>query len=265
MNISIVIINYNTRDLLRQCLESIAKTHPEVDDIIVVDNNSPDDSVAMLKKEFSQIKLVASPINAGFGRGVNMGITNAKNDNLLFINPDIVINSGVLHKLIEELERPENNDIALIAPRLVHPDGTPQDSARRFQRPLDVVLQRTPLGKTGLGQKRVNRFLMKDQDLDQSQNVDWVVGGCILVRRRAIEQVGEMDERYFMYMEDMDWCRRFWRAGWRVHYYPHVTVAHHHRRESRKNRKLAWIHLKSGGKYFMKYLGSPSRKVRNDY
>ncbi len=261
MNLSVVIVNYKTPKLLMQCLQSLQHEAPEVRDVIVIDNSSGDGSIALLKNKYPWVRRIASPINAGFGRGVNWGITNARNPYILILNPDVIAQNGSLQQLYSELQR--NPTVGLIAPQLRSPEGTLQYSCCRFQTPLLVLFRRSWLGKTRFGIRRLDHFLMKDYDHSRPRNVDWVIGGCMLVRRQALEQVGLIDERFFMYFEDMDWCRRFWQNGWLVRYEPRAVMIHHHRRQSASRpglrgllNPLGRIHLISGLKYFYKHIGN---------
>lgn len=264
MEVSIVIVNYKTPKLLMQCLESLKKEASFVNDIIVVDNNSADNSLALLKNNFPRVKRVASQTNAGFGRGVNWGVNNARHEYIMILNPDIIFKGQSLEFLLKEMIK--DPGIGLIAPKLVLPDGQLQYSCCRFQTPDIVLFRRSALGQTRLGQKRLDHFLMKEYDHLKPRDVDWVIGGCMLIRRQAVEQVGLMDDRFFLYFEDMDWCRRLWQGGWRVRYEPRVSMTHYYRRQS--NSRPGWrglltplgrAHFISGIKYFTKHIGNKKR------
>lgn len=264
MNVSVVIVNYKTRELLARCLRSLAAEAPEVVDIIVVDNASSDGSVEMLRDDFPHVRRIASRTNVGFGKAVNWGLANARADLILILNPDVEVKPGSLRTLVAELE--QHPRVALIAPKLTFPDGSLQHSCMRWQTPVDIAARRTMLGRTSLGRQRLARFEMHDFDHASARDVDWVIGGCMLVRRSAIDEVGGMDERFFMYCEDLDWCRRFWQAGWRVRYEPRAVMVHHYRRQSARlpgilgvANPLARVHIASGLKYFYKHLGSGGR------
>lgn len=261
MNISVVIVNYKTPKLLMQCLESLKKEAPGINDIVVIDNASGDDSIALLKKNRPDVKRIASRTNVGFGRGVNWGITNARKPFILILNPDIILSPGSLQILWQEMNNQPR--LGLIAPKLMLPDGNLQFSCCRFQTPDVVVFRRSWLGKTTLGQKRIDRFLMKEYDHQKPRDVDWVIGGCMLVRRQALEEIGLMDQRFFLYFEDMDWCRRFWHNGWRIRYEPRARMTHYYRRQSYRQQGLKGLltplgraHFVSGSKYFIKHIGN---------
>lgn len=273
-NLFVVIINYKTPDLLRQCLESILKINPELlEKILVIDNNSEDGSEEMLFKEFPKIKALFSQYNSGFGQAINWGIHNAPADvdYYLFLNPDIIIRDQAIRKMVNYMDL--HHDVALIGPKLLNPDLSVQSSCRRFIAPHLILYRRTFLGRFSFAKKALGKFLMEDIDHNKTQEVDWIFGACMMVRAAAIKDTGLMDERYFLYFEDMDWCRRFWEQGWKVCYYPQAEMVHYHRRDSAAEsgfsalfNKAARIHIKSAAKYFIKFFGIPKpreEKMRN--
>ncbi len=264
-NLFIVIINYKTPDLLRQCLDSILKTYPDLKkNILVIDNFSQDNSVKIMQKYFPDIRVLASHYNSGFGAAINWGINNAPKETeyLLFLNPDIIMQGDALAKMRDFMER--RSKVALIGPKLLNPDLSVQSSCRRFITPRLILYRRTFLGRFGFAKKALQRFLMEDINHNKIQEVDWIFGACMMVRLAAIREVGLMDERYFLYFEDMDWCRRFWERGWKVCYYPEAEMIHYHRRDSAAEsgfsalfNRAARIHISSAIKYFIKYFGVP--------
>lgn len=272
----IVVINYKTPDLLKQCLNSILKDNPRLEDrILVIDNFSEDNSVEMMRKEFPAFKVLASEYNSGFAAAINWGINNAPSSTryFLFLNPDIIVRSKAIKKMVAFME--QHSDVALIGPKLLNPDLSVQSSCRRFITPKLILYRRTFLGRFGFAKKSLAKFLMEDIDHSKIQEVDWIFGACMMVRARAIEEVGIMDERYFLYFEDMDWCRRFWEKGWKVCYYPPAAMIHYHRRDSAADsgfsalfNRAARTHIKSAFKYFLKYFGvsKPRReKAKNGF
>jgi GT2 family glycosyltransferase len=156
----------------------------------------------------------------------------------------------------------KNNDVAVAGPKIISPNGELQESCREFITPKVIFYRRTWLGRFGFAQDAVQENLMLKWDHETVRDVDWIMGSSMLVRKKAIDEIGSMDERFFMYMEDMDWCRRFWEKGWKVCYVPQSEMVHYYQRMSgRQNgiyilagNKLARIHLVSGIKYFWKYL-----------
>lgn len=259
MKLSIIILNYKTKGLLKQCLKGIKSFKLPFDyETIVVDNNSKDSSCQMIKEEFPYVKLIALEKNKGFAGGMNEGIKKAQGNYLLLMNPDIAILNNAIEKMIEFLEK--HPQVALVAPKLINPDGSVQTSCRRFPDIWVLIARRSPLGKVPYFKKKIKKFLMLDWDHKENRPVDWVLGACMLVRRKAIEEVGLLDERFFLYLEDVDWCRRFWEKGWQVYYLADTEMVHYHQRLSALNPGLRGIfsyatriHIKSAIKYFLKY------------
>ena len=235
-------------------------------EIIVVDSASERFSRDIVKYEFPEAVLADFKENLGFARGVNVGIKMSKGDYILILNADTVLTEGAVEKMIDYMEPRE--DIAILAPQLLNFNDTIQQSYFSFYKPETIVYRRSELLAKLIGQKEISHFLMTDADPNTIQTPDWVIGGAIMVRRKAIEEVGPMDERFFMYFEDVDWARRFWHNGYKVVYYPEAKIYHSYQQESRSklgllgvifNRKAQW-HLKSALKFFWKY--RDMRKIR---
>lgn len=149
----------------------------------------------------------------------------------------------------------------MVGPQLLSLDGSIQDSCLRFFGPLTILARRTIFGRTRTGKKLLDNFVMRDYDHQAPRQADWMLGSALLVSRTAVERVGLMDDRFFMYFEDVDWCRRFWQAGYKVVYLPGAKMFHYHLRVSKKVggvfdlfiNKYTWIHIVSAVKYYTKY------------
>lgn len=263
MDLSIVILNYKTRGLLKQCLKGLRLNHiPFSYEVIVVDNNSHDGTAAMMRSEFPDVTLIASSVNGGFAAGMNLGIRQSSGRYVLLLNPDIAVLSNAIAEMYDFLER--HPRVGLAGPKLVNPDGTIQTSCRKFPTFWTILFRRSPLGKLPFAHRRLRAFLMLDWDHRDNRPVDWLLGACLMVRRTAMESVGLLDERFFLYFEDVDWCRRFWDAGYEVYYLGAASeIVHYHRRLSAESPGLKGIfsyatrlHIVSGLKYFTKYSGS---------
>lgn len=262
-DLSILIINYKTPSLLGHCIKSIYKNEPKLDyEIIVVDNASGDESVEIMRDDFPQVELITNKQNLGFPKAVNQGIRKSKGKYILILNPDITALPGSIDKMFNFLEK--NKSIAVLAPKLINPNGSIQYSCFSiFPTPQIVLYRRTPLGKSPQASEIIDNFRMAEWDHLCGIEVAWVLGSCMMIRREAIDQIGLMDERFFMYMEDVDWCRRFWESSWRVYYYPEAELVHYYQRSSATESGLflalfnrqTRIHIKSALKYFLKYLG----------
>lgn len=264
LDLSIVIVNYNGRGLLRQCLRSLfanLRNTTLTYKIIVVDNNSQDNSVDMVREEFPSVRLIPLEINGGYAKGVNIGIRSIECRYYFILNMDTtIVQPHAVKKLVEFMDA--HPTVGLAGPKLINPNGTTQVSCCTFQKFMYPIYRRTMLGRLPFAKKAIREFLMLDWDHKTSRPVDWVIGTGMMVRHEALNQVGLMDERFFMYFEDVDWCRRFWDHGWQIFYIADVEMVHYYSRDSAKtmgvqsvrNRQTR-VHITSWIKYFLKYLG----------
>jgi len=261
MKLSIIIVNYKMAPLVAALVESLLQDElPKKTEIIVVDNNSQDESVAFLRSDYPEITVIDNKENLGLAAGVNTGMAAARGQYSLILNPDMVALPGGVAKLVDFMDT--HADAGMAAGKLLSPNGKLQYSCFRFYKPMTIVYRRTMLGKTKAGKAEIARFLMKDFDHASARQVDWLMGACLMVRREVVKQIGGMDERYFLYFEDVDWCRRVWEAGWKVMYVPAAQFSHFHQRSSDGN-SLTKIfssrptreHIKSVIKYFWKFHG----------
>ncbi len=259
MDLSIVILNYKTKNLVKQCIKGIQMQDLPLDyEIIVVDNASGDEVGEMLAEEFSEVKFIQSEENKGYAAGNNLGIKQAQGKYILILNPDVAVLENSIEALLKFIK--ENPQVAVAGPKLINPDKTVQYSCYRFPKFMTPIYRRTPLGKLSFVRKSLDDYLMKDWDHGQNKEVDWLLGACWLVKKEAIDKVGLMDERFFLYFEDIDWCRRFWQAGYQVYYMPEAQMVHYYERLSAQEswlkgllNKATRTHIKSWLKYFLKY------------
>lgn len=263
MDLSIIILNYNSKDFLLPGLKGIVEHTQNLDyEIIIADNASTDGSVAYIEQKllprFERLRLITAETNRGYAAGNNLGIRAARGRYLLIMNPDIIVWDNGLSRLVNFMET--HPPVGLAGPRLLSPDGSLQYFCYRWPTPQVLLYRRTPLARLGFARRAINKYLMMDWDHGDNRPVDWIQGSCMMVRKSAIDRVGLMDERYFLYSEDTDWCRRFWQAGCEVWYLAEVEMIHYHRRASSSDRwysalfnRLAWVHLASAWKYFRKW------------
>ena len=251
--LSIIIVNWNVRDLLRECLRSIEDEKGDLSlEIIVVDSASNDDSAAMVRSEFPSVHLIACTENVGFPRGNNIGLQEARGDYLLLLNPDTVIVDDALAVLVSYLQ--VNPDVGVVGPQLLNPDGSVQSSRRRFPTVTTGFFESTWL--EGLASGILRRYYALDLPDDATADVDWLTGACIMGPRSTYEAVGGMDEGYFMYSEELDWCRRIKESGRRVVYYPAAQVIHHVGKSSEQAVTARHINFNRAKlRYFRKYHG----------
>lgn len=223
MDISVIILNWNVRDLLRRCLTSIyANTSGISFEVIVVDNASSDASADMVRAEFPQAMLIVNDQNFGFAKGNNIGVREASGDVVLLLNPDTELIGNTLCNLVAFLKR--NPDAGLVGAEFLNPDGTHQPSVRRFPTLLDQSLILFKVHKLIPRLGVFKRYLARDLDVSRTQPVEQVSGTFFGMPRRTIEEVGLLDERFFIWFEDVDYCRRVWSSGKKVLYTPEIQI-----------------------------------------
>jgi hypothetical protein len=226
-DVSVVIVNWNAGATLGACLTALSASegnHPH--QVIVVDNASTDGSQSGLDTAYPAVEVIQNPTNIGFARAVNQGLRAARGHFALVMNPDMILLPSALSRLMEFMTT--HLDAAVAGPRLLNPDGTVQGSARRDPSALTALFGRSaPLTllfpNNPLSQRELPALSIAG---DAPVDVDWLSGACLLVRRTAWEQVGLLDERFFLFWEDADWCLRFRRYGWRVCYVPSAAGTH---------------------------------------
>jgi GT2 family glycosyltransferase len=224
-DLSVIILNWNTRVELRACLRSIlGQTHRYQIELIVVDNASSDGSREMMSAEFPDICLVVNSSNLGFGAGNNRGIPHAGGRYILFLNTDTLVTEGAFDAILAFADA--HPDIGILGPKLLNEDGSLQYSCRRFPNLGTGFFRNTPLGRLFPNNRFTQDYLMSDWDHSTPRDVDWVSGAALVIRRDALEQIGGFDEGFFMYCEEVDLCYRTHQAGWRVVYYPDSVIYH---------------------------------------
>ena len=254
--ISVIIVSYNVRELLRQCLRSLEEpgNSAVIDEVIVVDNASRDDSAAMIRQEFPRVVLIENAANPGFTAANNQALRIARGAQILFLNPDAEVTPGALVRMSTYLN--ENPRVGVLGPKLRFPDGTIQSSRRRFPTLLTALLESTVAERCWPENDTVRHFRVSDRDDNTVQDVDWLVGACLLARREVVDSVGGFDERFFMYSEELDWCRRAKSVDWRVTFLPTAEVVHHEGKSSEQNLVRRAINFsESKCRYFEKYYG----------
>lgn len=254
LDLSIIVVSWNVSRLLYACLQSVAQNHDDLSvELIVVDSASSDGSPDMVKREFPWVTLINCKENVGFPKGNNMGLAQANGRFVLLLNPDTEIVGSALATMVAYLET--HQDIGMVGPQLLNSDGTVQSSRRRFPTLGTAFFESTWL-QSWAPQTLLSRYYVQDKAADETVDVDWVIGACLMTRRELVQQIGGMDEAFFMYSEELDWCRRFKLAGWRVVYLPAAKVVHHLGRSSEQavtHRHINFNRAKL--RYFRKYHG----------
>ncbi len=255
IDLSIVIVNWNVRDLLRRCLLSISNLQPPPSglEMIVVDNASTDGSVQMVRTEFPGVHTIANTENRGFPAANNQGIAIAQGRHVLLLNPDTEVVGDALTTMVGFADA--HPDVGMVGPQLLNPDGSVQSSRRRFPTLATAFFESTWL-QPYAPRRLLERYYVLDRPDDAVQDVDWLYGAALMARREAIAQVGPLDERFFMYSEELDWCRRFRKADWRVVYLPAAQIIHHGGKSSEQVLPAHHIHFQTSKvRYFRKYHG----------
>jgi len=264
---SVIIVSWNVRDLLRRCLRSVGSEQSAVNsqpfsvhcsrfiEVLVVDNASSDGTVEMLRAEFPGVRVMANAENVGFTRGNNEALAEAQGRYLFLLNPDTELRPGALQALIDYMEA--HPRVGIVGPRLFYGDGTPQSSRRRFPTLATAFLESTKLQQWFPRNRVLTRYYMLDTSDDATQEVDWVNGSAMFVRRQVYEQIGGFDEAFFMYSEELDWCYRAKQAGWQVVYLPTAQVTHYEGKSSEQVVASRDIYFHSSKiRFFRKYRGA---------
>jgi GT2 family glycosyltransferase len=253
--LSVIIVNWNVRDLLRACLKSVIRSSTGLElEIIVVDSGSSDGSVVMLRDDFPPVRVIACDQNIGFSAGNNQGIAAARGEYLLCLNPDTEVVGNALELMKAFLQA--NPTVGVVGPRLLYSDGTTQSSRRRFPNLATAFLESTILQQWIPHNRVLDRYYMANQPDAVTQDVDWLMGACFMLRRAVVAQVGPFDEGFFMYSEELDWMKRIRTAGWRVVYLPEAQVIHYEGKSSEQVVPLRHIRFQSSKvRYFRKHHG----------
>lgn len=227
IELSVIIVSWNTKDLLRRCLEALKQEIADIDaEVFVVDNNSADGSADMVAKEHAWAKLIANDANLGFAKANNQAMKIAQGSYILLLNPDTEVQPGSIQTLLKFL--PERRQAAIVAPQLLNSDGSIQRSCRAFPTFLNMLYELVGLSKFFPNVQTFRAYKMLDWNHDDERQVDQPEGACLLLRRKVIEEVGTLDEGFFMLFEEVDWCYRIKKAGWQIWFTPHAKVIHHY-------------------------------------
>ncbi len=248
--LSVIIVNWNTKEYLLGCLSSFIQRKEEyLQEVILVDNGSQDGSVAEVRRLFPEVLLIENGQNLGFAKAVNQGLRIARGEYLLLLNPDTQFKNNALQRLMTFMER--HPEVGIAGGQLIHEDGSKQNSIANYP-----SLATELFNKNLLRWLWPERFPGKGREYPQPIEVDSVIGACMMVRREAIEQVGLLDEDYFLFLEETDWCYRMKRAGWKVYHVPHAEVYHFQGKSAERDKKRAKVeYYRSRYIFFNKHKG----------
>lgn len=246
-SLSIIIVVYNSSKLIEGTIKSLIRHIRDLEyEIIVVDNKSYDDTVAIVKNIRGNIRVKLNDRNYGFAKANNIGFKESRGEYILILNPDIEFTDQTdIHLLIRKLNEQEDNGI--IAPKLLYGDGTIQESARSFPGPLVLLIRGMKIERFFIRTKFYRKFLMLDKPADTDVHPDWVIGAFMFMKRKIFEALGGFDEKYFMYYEDVDLCNRARQLGYKIVYTSKTSAIHQYQRQSAKKMfsVLKYHHLKS--------------------
>jgi GT2 family glycosyltransferase len=235
--LSVVIVNYNVRDLLENCLHSVEKAMAGMEgEVFVVDNNSDDGSADMVRERFPAVRLIASTRNEGFARANNLALAEAQGEYLLLLNPDTLVQEDTFSVMLGFFD--DNRDVGMAGCRIITPDGSLEPACRRsFPSPWVSFTKLTGLSTVFPRSSLFARYNLTYLSEDETYEVDAISGSFMMLRREVYERIGGLDEDYFMYGEDLDWCYRVQRAGWKI-CYVHTTKIIHYGGESTKRSSI---------------------------
>lgn len=257
MKVSVIILAWNSARKIEACLASLPAGLTVSHEVIVVDNGSRDRTVAVLRNRYPQVRIIANRKNRGVAPARNQGIRYAQGEYILILDDDTIVHPGALDRLVQLLDaRPE---VGLCGPKLVDAEGQLCLSCRLFPTLLDKLGRRFP---SALTHRAARRAELADWAHDTLRPVDYVIGACQLIRRRALDEVGLLDERIFYGPEDVDLCLRMRQAGWQVVYQPAAVVTHAEQRIARSAfSRIGWKHLRGLAYYFWKHRYIVSRRA----
>lgn len=262
IDISIIIVSFNTIAETRQCLTSIKENSKNINyEIFVVDNDSKDGSADMVANEFPSVQLFRQDINKGFAGGNNPALKKAVGRYVLLLNSDALLTKNALSRSLSYMDK--NLKIGVLGGKLKNPDGTTQPSARMLPSPINKILHVTGLASRYSGSRWFGRADFSWWDYSKPLSVGWVVGAFFLIRKETLKEIGLLDERYFLYFEEIDFCLRVRRAGWDVVCYPEAEIIHWGGKSSssvsqelsEKGNQLIPIRLNSEFRYYRKWHG----------
>lgn len=241
--LSVTICSWNTQADLRACLASLERARGEADfEVLVVDNNSEDGSADMVEAEFPWVRLFRMDRNLGFTGGQNLAMAERHGRHAFLLNSDAEVHPGALRALLDHHAR--HPDAGILGPKILNPDGSLQLSCRRFPNPVAALFRNTLIGRWFPNNRFTREYLMADWSHEAPREVDWVSGAAMFASGELIDSIGTFDPEYYMFCEDVDWCFRAWKQGWKVVYVPDAVVTHAIGRSTDKapNRMIGRFH-----------------------
>lgn len=253
VDISILIVSWRVRELVRRCLESLGATDGTRAEIILVDNASNDGTVAMAHESFPNVHCIANGVNRGFAAANNQALSRATGRYMLLLNPDTEVRPGTVAQVVSYLDA--HPDVGLFGSTILNPDGTLQRSVRRFPSLLTLAALLLKLHALFPDAPPVRSYFANDFDYDHEADVDQLMGAYLVVRREALHDIGMLDAGYYLWFEEVDWCKRARDAGWKVRYAPGMPIIHRGGESFRQhgNARQQLLFVKSALRYARKH------------
>ena len=262
MDLSVIIVSYNTRDLLRGCLASVIPTLSSrlSHEVLVVDNASTDGSAAMVQDAFPQVRLLINKENRGFAAANNQALGQSRGRHAILLNPDTVVREGALDGMVKFLD--ERAQVGVVGPRLLYPDSGFQHSAFTFPTLPMIFLDFFALNHRLINSRLNGRYPRALYEAGEPFLVDHPLGAGLMVRREAIEKVGLLDEGFFIYCEEIDWCMRIKKAGWEIYCFPQAEIVHYVGQSTSQSQDEMFVELhKSRYRLYQKHYGRWFRRT----
>jgi GT2 family glycosyltransferase len=238
LDLTVIIVSLNTRDLLAACLRTVFASAGVTFEVYVVDNGSRDGSADLVARDFPAVHLIRNDDNRGFAAANNIAIRRATGRQVLLLNPDTEIQPDTLQRMVRFMDA--HNTVGICGPKIFFPDGRFQSCGYRFPTLLAEIRQSRNIGK-------LLRSVVGPEEPAEVKDVpfeaDWVDGACLMIRRNVIAQVGDLDEQYFLYAEELDWCFRVRKAGWTIYALPDISMVHHQGQSSAQMSDFSLAHL----------------------
>jgi len=256
--LDIIIVNYQSSDFLCNNLASVYSYISDIPVNILVHDNGSDEELKQIKDQFPDVRITTNAYNMGFAKAINNALKQSAAPYIVIINPDTIVNKEFFQLVLDYMKN--NSDVGIVGPKIFNNDGTIQGSARSFPSFYSAFFGRSSIMTKLFPNCKLSRknILTKINDGKTPMEVDWVSGACLVVRRKAFEDVGFLDESFFMYWEDVDWCKRMWLNGWKIVYFPVASIMHHIGGSSRNNILQSVFEFHKSAYYFFHKHMKPS-------
>jgi len=261
MDLSIIIVTWNSQEFIRNCLDSIFLSQGNFSsEVIMVDNGSSDETAKIVEELYPQVNLIQNKKNLGYAKANNQGIEEARGEYILLLNPDTQVLEDALSLMYEFME--EHPELGALGPRLLNPDKSVQASCREFPTFSTLIWEFFGLSRLFPRSRVFSRWRMGYFNFDKQREVDQPMGSCLMLRRATLEDVGILDENFVMFFNDVDLCFRIKKSGWRIYFYPEAKVIHHKGASTRKAKvRMIWLSHLAFYKFFKKHTAGLANRL----